>query len=247
MNSIGAMSSPVKQPLPSVLAPPNISTSSPSKVQQPPNLTPLNLNTTSQPAQPLSLVNENKSAPAVIPSPPVVTSVQNIVSKPTSCNGVPEVKPNGGKVEEAVSKIEPPVSRNQVNNSVKSINESPIPEIKTAGVSEVGNLSQKKEDKSLTVSQTDKVLPETIEAPVIEPIKSEESPQNENVAIKPTENVTQVNQEVPENKAAISTNQGQTASPEKNEQSSSSTAKVAVRRKREHKVSTNLILYAEVN
>lgn len=240
MNSIGAMSSPVKQSLPTVLAPPTISTSSPSKVQQPPNLTPLNLNT-SQSAQPLSLVNEHKNVPIVIP-PPVMTSVENIVQKSTACNGLPDSKPIGEKIEEALPKIESQVPHNQVNSSVniKNANELPLSDVKPQ-VSDVENLSQKKDDKNnLPNNPTDKVLPEGIEKSVTEtPIKPEESSKSENASAKPKENDTKVNQESTEIQAVVQTNQGQTASPEKNEQTSPNTSKVAVRRKREHKVSFN--------
>lgn len=230
MNSFGAMNSPVKQPLPAVLTPPTISNSSPSKVQQSPNLTPLNLNTTSQSAQPLSLVNEHKNVPIVIP-PPVVTSVENIVPKSTACNGVPDAKQIGDKIDETLPKIESKVSHNQVNNSinVKVTNESPLSETKPRE-SGVENLSQKKDDKSnLPINQTDKVLPITIEPS----IKPEELPKTENATAKPKENDTKTNPESSETQAVVSTSPGQTNSSEKNEQASS---KAAVRRKREHKV-----------
>jgi len=236
MNSFGTMGSPVKQqPLPTVLAPPTISSSSPSKVQQPPNLTPLNLNTTSQSAQPLSLVNEHKSAPIVIP-PPIITSVEN-VQKSTACNGIPDGKAIGEKIEEALPKIEPHVSRNQVNNSasVKNAIEMPQKETFSDVKSEVENLSQKKDDKNnLPIRQVEKALSEVTTVPCNEPIKPEESPKSENAVAKPKENDTKVNQGSSEIQVIIPTNQGQTASPEKNDQMVSST-KVAVRRKREHK------------
>lgn len=239
MNSIGAMSSPVKPSMPTVLAPPTISTSSPSKVQQPPNLTPLNLNT-SQSAQPLSLVNEHKNVPIVIP-PPVMTSVENIVQKSSACNGIPENKPIGEKIEEALPKIESQISHNQVNISIntKSSNElPPLSDVKPQ-VSEVENLSQKKDDKNN--QQTDKVLSEGVETSIKEaPIKLEESSKSESTVAKPKENDNiKVNQESTEVQAVVQTNQGQTAS-EKNEQTSPNTSKVAARRKREHKVSYNI-------
>lgn len=235
MNSFGAMSSPVKQPMPTVLAPPTISNSSPSKLQQPPNLTPLNLNT-SHSVQPLSLVNEHKNVPNVIP-PPIMTSVDNIVQKSTACNGIPDTKPIGKKIEESLPKIETQILHNQVNNSVnvKNANESTISEVKPQ-VSEVENLSQKKDDKNnLPIIQNDKVLPEAIG----DPIKPEEKHKTENVIAKPKENDTKVTQESTENKAAAQTNQGQTASPESIEQSNVNSSKVGIRRKREHKVSQN--------
>ncbi|VVC25535.1 Hypothetical protein CINCED_3A020225 [Cinara cedri] len=225
MNSIGAMSSPVKQSMPTVLAPPTISNSSPSKVQQPPNLTPLNLNTTSQSVQPLSLVNEHKMAPIVIP-PPVMTSVENLVQKSASCNGIPDVKTIGEKFGEALPKIESQIPYNQVNNSVndKNANESSISGVK----SEVENLSQKKDDKNnLLISQTDKGFSEVG--------TSAKSPKSENVVAKHKENDNKINQESAEVQAAVQTNQGQTASPEKTEQIAPNTSKGAVRRKREHK------------
>jgi len=238
MNSIGAMNSPVKQPLPTVLAPPTISNSSPSKVQQPPNLTPLNLNT-SQSAQPLSLVNEHKNIPIVIPSP-VMTSVENIVPKTTACNGLPDTKPIGEKIEGALPKIESQVLHNQVNNSVnvKSANESPLSEVKPQ-VLEVENLSQKKDDKNnLPIVQTDKVvLPEVIVPSLNEPIKPDDIHKTENVVSKPKENDIKVSQESTEIKVIGQTNQGPTVSVEKNEQAPVNTSKVGVRRKREHKVS----------
>lgn len=223
MNSFRAMSSPVKQTLPTVLAPPTIS-NSPSKVQQPPNLTPLNLNTSSQSAQPLSLVNEHKNVPIVITSP-VITSAENNVQKSTACNGVPDVKPIGEKIEEALPKIESQLPHNQVNNQLLS-------DVKTK-VSEVENLSQKKDDKHnlLPINQTDKVGQN-------EPIKPEESPKSENV--KPKEIDTKTTQESTEMQGIVQTNQGQTSSPEKVEQAKlnmPNTSKAAVRRKREHKVS----------
>jgi len=233
MNSIGAMNSPVKQPLPTVLAPPTIS--NPSKVQQPPNLTPLNLNT-SQSAQPLSLVNEHKNIPIVIPSP-IMTSVENNVPKSTTCNGIPDTKPIGEKIEEALPKIESQVLHNQVNNSVnvKSINESSLSEVRPQ-VSEVENLSQKKDDKNnLPIVQTDKVvLPEVVVTSINDPFKSEEVNKTENVVSKPKENDTKVSQDSTEIKTTAETNQGPTVSPEKTEQAPS---KVGIRRKREHKVS----------
>lgn len=233
MNSIGAMSSPVKQPLPTVLAPPTISNSSPSKVQQPPNLTPLNLNT-SQSVQPLSLVNEHKNAPIVM------TSVENIVQKSTACNGLPESKPIGEKIEEALPKIESQTLHNQVNNSgnVKSANETLLSEVKPQ-VTEVENLSQKKDDKNnLPISQTDKVLPQIIDTSVKESIKTGELPKSENVVSKPKENDAKVKQDSNEvQAAAVPISQGQTISSEKVEQAASNTSKGAVRRKREHKVS----------
>ncbi|XP_060833496.1 uncharacterized protein LOC132917010 [Rhopalosiphum padi] len=236
MNSIGAMNSPVKQPLPTVLAPPTISNSSPSKVQQPPNLTPLNLNT-SQSAQPLSLVNEHKNIPIVIPSP-VMTSVENIVPKTTACNGLPDTKPIGEKIEGALPKIESQVLHNQVNNSVnvKSANESPLSEVKPQ-VLEVENLSQKKDDKNnLPIVQTDKVvLPEVIVPSLNEPIKPDDIHKTENVVSKPKENDIKVSQESTEIKVIGQTNQGPTVSVEKNEQAPVNTSKVGVRRKREHK------------
>lgn len=240
MNSIGAMSSPVKQSLPTVLAPPNISNSSPSKVQQPPNLTPLNLNTSSQSAQPLSLVNENKNAPIVIP-PPVITSVENVVQKPATCNGVPETKLIGVKIEETGHKIEQQVPHNQVNNSVtvKNIIESPPSEVKSQQVSEIENLSQKKDEKMLAISKEDKVVTEKIEKTENEPIKPVEPCQTEILPKKCTENDTQVVQEPTESKTVVQTNQEQTASSEKIEQATQNTSKGAVRRKREHKVSFN--------
>lgn len=238
MNSIGAMSSPVKPSMPPVLAPPTISTSSPSKVQQPPNLTPLNLNT-SQSAQPLSLVNEHKNVPIVI-TPPVMSSVENIVQKSSACNGIPDNKPIGEKIEEALPKIESQVPHNQVNSSIniKSANElPPLSDVKPQ-VSEVENLSQKKDDKNnLTNNQTDKVLSEGVETSIKEPpVKLEEPSKPENAVAKPKENDnTKVGQEPTEIQTVVQTNQGQTT-PEKNEQSPN-TSKVAVRRKREHKVS----------
>lgn len=236
MNSIGAMNSPVKQPLPTVLAPPTISNSSPSKVQQPPNLTPLNLNT-SQSAQPLSLVNEHKNIPIVIPSP-VMTSVENIVPKTTACNGLPDTKPIGEKIEGALPKIETQVLHNQVHNSVnvKSANESPLPEVKPQ-VSEVENLSQKKDDKNnLPIIPTDKVvLPEVNVTSLNDAIKPDDIHKAENVASKPKENDIKVVQESTEIKAVGQTNQGPTVSVEKIEQAPVSTSKVGVRRKREHK------------
>jgi len=228
MNSIGAMNSPVKQPLPTVLAPPAISNSSPSKVQ-PPNLTPLNLNTTSQTAQPLSLVNEHKNVAIVIP-PPIVPSVDNIVQKTIACNGVPDTKPNGEKIEEALPKIESKVLHNQVTNSIniKSNNETSLTELKPQ-ISEVENLSQKKDDKNnLPISQSEKVL-----LGVNELSKPEESLKSENVVVKLKESDSKVNQESTELYTAVQINQGQT-SAEKIEQSSN-TSKGAVRRKREHK------------
>lgn len=240
MNSIGAMSSPVKQPLPTVLAPPTISNSSPSKVQQqPPNLTPLNLNT-SQTAQPLSLVNEHKNVPIVIP-PPVITSVENIVQKSSGCNGIPDAKPIGEKIEEALPKIESQVPHNQVNNSVnvKNTNELPASDVKPQ-VSEVENLSQKKDDKSnLPISQTDKVLTEVVDTCVNEPTKLEGSTKSEIVVAKPKENEIKVNQGSTEIQVAVQSNPGQTASPDKVEQASANTSKGTVRRKREHKVCFN--------
>lgn len=236
MNSIGAMSSPVKQPLPTVLAPPTISSSSPSKVQQPPNLTPLNLNTTSQSPQPLSLVNEHKNVPIVM------TSVENIVQKSTACNGLPDVKPIGEKIEEALPKIESQIPHNQVNSgNIKSSNETPISEVKPQ-VSEVENLSQKKDDKNhLPISQTEKVLTEVIDTSAKDSIKTEESSKSENVVSKPKENDAKVKQESTDvHTAAVSINQGQTGLSEKIEQASSNTSKGVIRRKREHKV--NLIL-----
>ncbi|CAH1726757.1 unnamed protein product [Aphis gossypii] len=236
MNSIGAMNSPVKQPLPTVLAPPTISNSSPSKVQQPPNLTPLNLNT-SQSAQPLSLVNEHKNIPIVIPSP-VMTSVENIVPKTTACNGLPDTKPIGEKIEGALPKIETQVLHNQVNNSVnvKSANESPLPEVKPQ-VSEVENLSQKKDDKNnLPIVQTDKVvLPEVNVTSLNDAIKPDDIHKAENVASKPKENDIKVVQESTEIKAVGQTNQGPSVSVEKIEQAPVNTSKAGVRRKREHK------------
>ncbi|KAL5235500.1 hypothetical protein ACI65C_002910 [Semiaphis heraclei] len=235
MNSIGAMNSPVKQPLPTVLAPPTISNSSPSKVQQPPNLTPLNLNT-SQSAQPLSLVNEHKNIPIVIPSPNI-PPVENIVPKSTACNGIPDTKPIGEKIEEALPKIESQVIHNQVNNSVsvKSANESPLSEVKPQ-VSEVENLSQKKDDKNnLPTVQADKVvLPEVIVTSINDPIKPVEIHKTENAVSKPKENDTKVSQDSAE-KTTAETNQGPTLSPEKTEQTPVSTLKVGIRRKREHK------------
>jgi len=242
MNSIGAMSSPVKQQLPTVLAPPTISSSSPSKVQQPPNLTPLNLNTTSQSAQPLSLVNEHKNAPVVI-SPPVITSVEN-VQKSTACNGIPDAKAIGEKIEEALPKIESQIPHSQVNNSVhiKSANELLQKEILSdvkSQVSEVENLSQKKDDKNnLPVCQVEKALSEVTAMPCKEPIKPEELPKSENIVAKPKENDSKVNQGSTEIQTAIPTNQGQAAS-EKIEQTAPNSSKVAIRRKREHKVSTH--------
>jgi len=229
MNSIGAMNSPVKQPLPTVLAPPTISNSSPSKVQQPPNLTPLNLNT-SQSAQPLSLVNEHKNIPIVIPSP-IITPVENIVPKSTACNGIPDTKPIGEKIESQVV-------HNQVNNSVsvKSANESPLSEVKPQ-VSKVENLSQRKDDKNnLPTVQTDKVvLPEVIVTSINDPIKPEEIHKTENAVSKPKENDTKVSQDSAE-KTTPETNQALT-SLEKTEQAPVSTSKPGIRRKREHKVS----------
>lgn len=237
MNSIGAMSSPVKQSMPTVLAPPTISNSSPSKVQQPPNLTPLNLNT-SQIAQPLSLVNDHKIVPIVI-SPPVMTSVENIVQKSTPCNGIPDVKPIGEKFGEALSKIDSQIPHNQVNNSVndKNANESSILDVK----SEVENLSQKKDDKiNLPLNQTDKILSE-VGTSVKDATKPGELLKSENLIAKPKENDAKVNQELIEVQAVVQTNQGQTAS-EKIEQIAPNTSKGAVRRKREHKVSFNNIV-----
>lgn len=215
MNSIGAMSSPVKQPLPPVLAPPTIiSNSSPSKPQQPPNLTPLNLNT----SQPLSLVNEHKNVPIVIP-PPVLPSTENIVPKSTACNGIPDAKPAGQKIEEVLSKIEAQAAapRNQMNNSGKGSIEPSLNEVKPQA-SGIENLSQKKEEKN--------------NLPVNESIKPDESSKSENLK----ENDTKVNKEFTESQAGVQANQGQTASPEKIEQPSPNTSKGAVRRKREHKV-----------
>jgi len=238
MNSFGAMSSPVKQPL---LAPPTISTTSPSKVQQPPTLTPLNLNT-SQSAQPLSLVNEHKNAP-VIPSP-VITSVEN-VQKSTACNGIPDAKIIGEKIEEALPKIESQISHGQVNNSVNIKNANELPQKEALSdnksqVSEVENLSQKKDDKNnLPVRQVEKTLPEVTSMPYKEPIKPEELLKSENPVFKPKENDAKVNQGSTEIQTAIPTNQGQTASSEKIEQTAPNSSKVAVRRKREHKVSTH--------
>ncbi|XP_029346496.1 uncharacterized protein LOC100162126 [Acyrthosiphon pisum] len=236
MNSIGAMNSPVKQPLPTVLAPPTISNSSPSKVQQPPNLTPLNLNT-SQSAQPLSLVNEHKNIPIVIPSP-IMTSVENIVPKSTACNGIPDTKAIGEKIEEALPKIESQLLHNQVNNSVnvKIANESPLSEVKPQ-ISEVENLSQKKDDKNnLPIVQTDKVvLPEVIVTSISDPIKPEELRKTENLVSKPKEHDAKISQDSPEIKTAAETNQGPTVSSEKAEQALVNTSKVSVRRKREHK------------
>lgn len=236
MNSIGAMSSPVKQPLPNVLAPTTISNSSPSKIQQPPNLTPLNLNT-SQTTQPLSLVNEHKNTPIVISSP-IVSSVENIVQK-SSCNGIPDAKPIGEKIEEALPKIESQVTHNPPNNSVniKNTNES-LSEIKTQ-VSEVENLSQKKEDKNnLVISQTDKVLPTVEETSVNDSIKQEELSKCENLIAKPKENDNPDIQKSTETQSlAVQPNQGQTASPEKTDQSSPNTSKGTLKRKREPKVS----------
>jgi len=238
MNSIGAMNSPVKQPLPTVLAPPTISNSSPSKVQQPPNLTPLNLNTSQSP-QPLSLVNEHKNIPIVIPSP-IMTSVENIVPKSSSCNGIPDTKPIGEKIEEALPKIESQLLHNQVNNSVnvKSANESPLSEVKPQ-ISEVENLSQKKDDKNnLPIVQTDKVvLPEVNLTSISDPIKPGELHKTENLVSKTKEHDAKVSQESPEIKTIAETNQGPTVSSEKSEQALVNTSKVSVRRKREHKVS----------
>lgn len=240
MNSIGAMSSPVKQPMPTVLAPPSISNSSSSKVQQPPNLTPLNLNTTSQTAQPLSLVNDHKLVPIVIP-PPVMSSVENIVQKSTSCNGIPDVKPIGEKFGEAVQKIDSQIPHNQVINSVNDKNAT---ELSISGVkSEVENLSQKKDDKNiLPISQTDKILSD-VGTSVKDTTKPGESTKSENLTAKSKENDTKINQELIEVQAVVQTNQGQTASPEKIEQIAPNTSKGAVRRKREHKVSfINLVI-----
>lgn len=236
MNSFGAMSSPVKQPLPTVLAPPTISNSSPSKVQQPPNLTPLNLNT-SQSAQPLSLVNEHKNVTAV--APPIVTTMENIVQKSSTCNGVPDAKSVGEKTEGTLTtKVEPKVPQNQVNNSVnvKNTNESTVPELKPQ-VSEIENLSHKKEDKiNLPINQADKILPGVVETTVNVIPKPEEAPKPEIVVAKPKENDTKVNQELIGIQAVVQTNQGQTASLEKVEQATpSNTSKGGVRRKREHK------------
>lgn len=211
MNSIGAMSSPVKQALPPVLAPPTIiSNSSPSKSQQPPNLTPLNLNT----SQPLSLVNEHKNVPIVIPSS-VIPPPENIVPKSTACNGIPDAKPAGQKIEEVLSKIEAQAApRSQVNNSSKSSAELSLSEVKPQA-SGIENLSQKKEEKNnLPVNESS--------------IKPDDSTKSENLK----ENDTKVNKEVTDSPAV----QGQTASPEKNEQPQPNTSKGAVRRKREHKV-----------
>lgn len=228
MNSIGAMNSPVKQSLSTVLAPPAIPNSSPSKVQQPPNLTPLNLNT-SQSAQPLSLVNEHKNVPIVI-APPVITSVENIVQKSTACNGVPDAKPIGEKIEEALPKIESQLSHNQVNNQL-------ISDVKIK-VSEVENLSQKKDDKhNLPISRINKVCSEV--SSINESIKPEESPKSENIVAK-LKDYDIKNQGSIEIQTIVQTNQGQTASPEKIEQAKlnmPNTSKGAVRRKREHKVS----------
>lgn len=239
MNSFGAMSSPVKQPLSTVLAPPTISNSSPSKVQQPPNLTPLNLNTTSQSAQPLSLVNEHKNIPTVV-APPVVTTMENI-QKSSTCNGVPDAKSVGEKIEGTLmTKIEPKVSQNQVNNSVnvKNTNESTVSELKPQ-VSEIENLSQKKDDKiNLSINQMDKVLSGVVETAINELPKPEDAPKADIVIAKPKENDTKVNQDLTGVQAIVQTNQGQTATLEKVEQASlPNTSKGVVRRKREHKVS----------
>jgi len=241
MNSIGPMSSPVKQPLSTVLAPPTITSSSPSKVQQPPNLTPLNLNTTSQSSQPLSLVNEHKNVPIVIP-PAVITSVEN-VQKSTACNGIPDIKTVGEKIEDALPKIESQVLQNQVNNSVNVKNASELPQKEVNSdvvpqVSEVENLSQKKDDKNtFLVRTTEKSLPDITASSCIESIKVVGLPKSENIVAKPKENDTKVIQESTEIQAAvIPTNHSQTAS-EKIDLTTSNTSKVAVRRKREHKVS----------
>lgn len=236
MNSFGAMSSPVKQPLSSVLAPPTISNSSPSKVQQPPNLTPLNLNT-SQSTQPLSLVNEHKNIPTVA-TPPVVPTMESI--QKSACNGVPDAKLVGEKIEGTLTtKIEPKVSQNQVNNSVnvKITNESIVSELKPQ-VSEIENLSQKKDDKiNLSNNQMDKVLPGMVETTINELPKPEETPKSEIVIAKPKENDTKINQDSTGIQAIVQTNPGQTATLEKVEVSLPNTSKGAVRRKREHKVS----------
>lgn len=234
MNSIGAMSSPVKQPLPTVLTPTTISNSSPSKIQQPPNLTPLNLNT-SQSAQPLSLVNEHKNTPIIISSP--IVSSENTNQK-SACNGIPEVKPIGEKIEEALPKIESQVTHNQVSNSnnIKNINESPLSEMKPKE-SEVENLSQKKDDKTnLAISQTDKVLPAIGEISTNESIK-QELLKCENLLSKPKENDNTNVQDSTEIQCTAQPNQGQTASPEKIDQSPN-TSKNTLKRKREPKVST---------
>lgn len=237
MNSIGAMSSPVKQPLPTVLTPPSISNSSPSKIQQPPNLTPLNLNT-SQSAQPLSLVNEHKNIPIVISSP--IMPVENI--QKSVCNGIPpDAKPIGEKIEGVLPKVESQITHNQINNSVnvKNTNESPVPEIKPQ-VSEVENLSQKKDDKNnLIINQTDKVLPEVDEISINESIKPKESPKSENIVVKSKEKDTTGVHESTEIQLVAQTNQVQIVSSEKTDQTSPNTSKSAVKRKREHKVSLN--------
>lgn len=233
MNSFGAMSSSVKQPLPTVLAPPTISNSSPSKVQ-PPNLTPLNLNTTSQSAQPLSLVNEHKNVPVF------VSPVENIVQKSSACNGVPDGKSTTEKIEGVTTKIESKLSHNQVNDSVtgKNSSETAVTELKPRA-SEVENLSPKKDDKSnLPISQTDKILSGVTETSANEPIKIEKSPKPD--VIKPKENDTKANPESNEIQSAVQTNLGQIVLPGKIDQSSPNTTKNAVRRKREHKVSLTL-------
>ncbi|XP_050421526.1 transcriptional regulator ATRX homolog [Adelges cooleyi] len=243
MNSVGAMSSPVKQPLPpTVLAPPNISTTttSPSKVQPPPSLTPLNLNTTAQAAQPLSLVNEHKTALTVVPSP-IVNSVETTVQKSSSCNGVSEAK----TIEKKAA--EPPNAHQQTTNTnivtLKNIIEPPTDVKITASVPapKAENLSQKKEEKTtiLPPKKADTVLP-NVKAPVNEVAKSESG--SESTVVKPVENESKVSQEPTEAQTAAKSNQEQvssvtvSATPEKIEQGLPNISKVAAgKRKREHR------------
>lgn len=227
MNSFGAMSSSVKQPLPTVLTPPTISNSSPSKVQ-PPNLTPLNLNTTSQSAQPLSLVNEHKNVPVF------VSSIENTAQKSSACNGVPDGKSTTEKIEGVTPKVESKLSHIQANDTaiVKNSNETPALELKLQG-SEVENLSPKKDDKSNLPINHEKILPDIIDTPANEPIKLEKSVKPD--VAKPKDNDIKANQESNEIKISVQTNQGQAVLPVKIE--SPNASKNVVRRKREHKVS----------
>ncbi|XP_050544716.1 uncharacterized protein LOC126907456 isoform X2 [Daktulosphaira vitifoliae] len=204
MNTVGAMSSPVKQPLSPPVLTPNITNSSQPKVQTPPSVTPLNLNNVAQTAQPLSLVNENKNTNNGNPTL-LACSNDAIIKKSVPCNGVSDVKPIEKKVEDVVPKPEQPIIASQHNFAGNKCANVPTSNLKIHNptstttdivntVTEVENLSKKKEEK---VSLPDKVENEfpPVEINVSEPVKVEEK--TKPVAVKQDENEPQVKQEPP--------------------------------------------------
>lgn len=200
MNTIGAMNSPVKQPLPTSVLTPSITNNSQLKVQNPPSVTPLNLNTAAQSSQPLSLVNENKNINNGNQTP-LSSSNESPTKKSVPCNGVSEIKPVEKKVEEVVPKPEQPILTSQLNSLAENKNSNvPTTSLKiqnptsttTDTVTTVENLSKKTEEK---VSSSDKVENELppVETPTSEPVKIEEKIKP--VDVKQNENESQVNKE----------------------------------------------------